>query len=135
MSYCCFIFLCLFLWVPYKQSVTCQVAQVLSWFRYYYQCVKSLHIRSFSGLYFTAFELNTGNQSKYGKIRTTKTPTTDTFYSVYTKMMFSVQDFLSRCAQIRRKLWIYSQLLKISWTENFILYKVYSQKANKSDQS
>ena len=53
--------------------------------------VKSVRIRSFSGLHFPAFELNTeiyfANlpiQSKCGKIWTIKTPNTDTFYTVFT---------------------------------------------------
>ena len=43
-------------------------------------CVKSVRIRSFSGLYFPAFWLNI--QSECGKIRTRKTPNTDTFHTV-----------------------------------------------------
>ena len=49
-------------------------------------CVKSVHIPSFSGPYFPAFGLNTERysvslriQSECGKIRTKKTPNTDTF--------------------------------------------------------
>ena len=54
-------------------------------------CVKSARIRSFSCPYFPAFRLNMGRdtpylfvwiQSKCGKIRTRKTPNTDTFYPV-----------------------------------------------------
>ena len=36
------------------------------------------------------------------------------------KMKFSIKDFFSKCDQIRRKLWIWSHLLKESLTENFI---------------
>ena len=36
------------------------------------------------------------------------------------KMNFSVKDFFSKCEQIRRKLRIYSYLLKKSLTKNFI---------------
>ena len=46
-------------------------------------------VRNFSGPYFLAFELNTERysvslrtQSEYGKIRTKKTPNTDTFHGV-----------------------------------------------------
>ena len=53
------------------------------------QCVKSVRNRSFSGLYFPAFGLNTERyrvslriQSKCGKIRTRKIPETDTFHAV-----------------------------------------------------
>ena len=53
------------------------------------QCVKSVRIRIFSGLYFLTFGLNTERyevcvciQSKCGKIRTRKTPNTDSFYAV-----------------------------------------------------
>ena len=52
-------------------------------------CVKSVHIRSFSGQYFPAFTRNTERysaslcvQSQYGKIRTIKTPNTSTFHAV-----------------------------------------------------
>ena len=36
------------------------------------------------------------------------------------KMKFSIKDFFSKCDQIRRKLRIWSHLLKKSWMENFI---------------
>ena len=52
---------------------------------------KSVHIWSFSDPYFPAFGLNTERysvflrlQSECGKIRTRKTPNTDTFYAVFT---------------------------------------------------
>ena len=54
-------------------------------------CVKSVLIQSFSSLYLTAFGLNADIyivnlriQSKCGKIRTRKTPNTDTFHAVNT---------------------------------------------------
>ena len=60
-------------------------------FKFRIHCVKSVHIRSFSGPSFRAFGLNTETykaslriQSKCGKIRTRKTPNTDTFNSVIT---------------------------------------------------
>ena len=50
-------------------------------------CVKSIHIPSFSGPHFPAFGLNTEIysvnfriHSQCGKMRTRKTPNTDTFY-------------------------------------------------------
>ena len=53
------------------------------------RCVKSVCIRSYCGLYFPAFGLNTErygvslrNQSKCGKIRTRITPNTDTFHTL-----------------------------------------------------
>ena len=52
-------------------------------------CVKSIRIWSFSGLYFLAFGLKTKKyfvslliQSKYGKIRIKKTPNTETFHAM-----------------------------------------------------
>ena len=55
-----------------------------------WHCVKSIRIRSFSGPYFPAFGLNTERyevsfhiQSDYEKIRTRKTPNTDTFHAVW----------------------------------------------------
>ena len=55
---------------------------------YYYDCAKSVHIRSYSGPYFPEFGLNTERyshliQSEYGKIRTRIIPNTDNFYPVY----------------------------------------------------
>ena len=41
------------------------------------------------------------------------------------KMKFSVKDFFSKCDQIRRKLRIWSHLLKKSLMENFIFCAVY----------
>ena len=55
-----------------------------------YHCVKSLHIRSFSGLYIQTLALNTEKygvslriQSECGKIWTRKTPNTDIFFVVH----------------------------------------------------
>ena len=63
--------------------------------------MKSVRIRSFSGPYFPAFGLNTERynvslriQSKRRKIRTRKTPNTDTFYAVYTLGLYSSAAFL-----------------------------------------
>ena len=36
------------------------------------------------------------------------------------KIKFSIKDFSSKCDQIRRKLWIWSHMLKKSLMENFI---------------
>ena len=54
-----------------------------------WHCLKSVRIWSFSGSYFPAFTLNTERcslslrtQSNIGKIRTGKTPNTDTFHTV-----------------------------------------------------
>ena len=40
------------------------------------------------------------------------------------KIKFSIKDFFSKCDQIRRKLWIWSYLLKKSLMENFIFCAV-----------
>ena len=40
------------------------------------------------------------------------------------KMKFSIKDFFSKCDQIRRKIRIWSHLLKKSLTENFIFWAV-----------
>ena len=55
-----------------------------------HHCVKCVHIRSYSGLCFPAFALNTERcgvcfviQSECGKVRTRITPNTDTFYAVH----------------------------------------------------
>ena len=39
-------------------------------------------------------------------------------------MKFSIKDFFSKCSQIRRKLRIWSHLLKKSFMENFIFCAV-----------
>ena len=48
-----------------------------------------------------------------------------TYYYTAQKMKFSVEDFFSKCGQIRRKLRIWSHLLKKSFMENFILCAVH----------
>ena len=40
------------------------------------------------------------------------------------KMKFLIKDFSSKCDQVRKKLWIWSHLLKKTLTENFIFYAV-----------
>ena len=62
-----------------------------------YHHVKSVRIRSFSGSYFPAFGLNTGRYrvslripSECGKIRTRKSPNTDTFHAVYGNYYYKV---------------------------------------------
>ena len=55
-----------------------------------YHCVKSVHIRNYSGPYFPVFELKTERDgvslrihSEFGKMRTRITPNTDTFHAVH----------------------------------------------------
>ena len=43
---------------------------------------------------------------------------------LHKKMKFSIKDYFSKCDQIRRKLWIWSHLLKKSLMENFIFCAV-----------
>ena len=43
----------------------------------------------------------------------------------YTEMKFSLEDFFSKCDQVRRKLRIWSHLLKKFLMENFIFSAVY----------
>ena len=60
---------------------------------FFFHCVKSVVIWSFSGPYFPAFGLNTEScevsllciQSKCGKMRTRKSPNTDTSHAVHLK--------------------------------------------------
>ena len=40
------------------------------------------------------------------------------------KMKFSIKDFVTKCGQIRRRLWIWSHSLKKCQIENFIFYAV-----------
>ena len=56
----------------------------------HFHCVKSVRIRSYSGLHFPAFEVSTERygvsfriQSDCGKMRTRIIPNTDTFYAVF----------------------------------------------------
>ena len=58
-----------------------------------FDCVKSVCIQSFSGLYFPASGLNMERnwvflriQSECGKVRTRKTPSTDTFHTVFVNL-------------------------------------------------
>ena len=64
-------------------------------------CVKSVHIRGYSGSYFPAFGLNTERygvsfqiQSECWIIQTRKTPNTDTFYAVNDKLVNARQSML-----------------------------------------
>ena len=59
-------------------------------------CIQNARMPNFSGPYFSAFGLNTERygvflhiQSKCGKIRTRKTPNTDTFHTVTPTTIFS----------------------------------------------
>ena len=61
-----------------------------------FHCVKSVCIRSFSDLYFSAFGLNTERygvshriESKCGKIRTKKSPNTNTFHAMFPRVQDS----------------------------------------------
>ena len=67
-------------------------------------CVKSCHIWNVSGPGFSSFGLNTEiyrvnlcSQSKYGKMRTRKTPNMDTFHAVWSHLLkkFLIEDFTS----------------------------------------
>ena len=56
------------------------------------------------------------------------------FPSTARKMKFSMKDFFSKCSQIHRKLWIWSNLLKEFLMGNFIscsvmlmMYVMYSE--------
>ena len=49
------------------------------------------------------------------------------------KMKFSIKDFFSKCDQIRRKLRIWSHLLKKSLMENFIFCAANLQKQSSRD--
>ena len=64
-------------------------------------CVKSVHIRSFSGPHCPTFGLNTEEysvslriQPKCWKIRTRKTPNTDTFHIVMTSILVKSTHFM-----------------------------------------
>ena len=71
------------------------------YYNYKEHCVKCVRIRSFSGPHFPAFWLDTERysvsfriQSTCGKIRTIKTPNTDTFHAV--EIIESVRNFQRR---------------------------------------
>ena len=73
------------------------------------QCVKSVCIQSFSGLYFPAFGLNTerysvslGIQSECGKIGTKKTPYMNTSYDYERRFKKPIKKF--RCSFLRKYL-------------------------------
>ena len=74
---------------PFQPIIPFLTRGFLVFSRGYIHCVKSVRIRSFSDPYFATFGLNKeiyyvnlGIQSKYGKMRTRKTPNMDTFYPV-----------------------------------------------------
>ena len=70
-------------------------------------CVKSVRIRSYSGLHFPAFELNMERysvslriQSECGKIRTRATPNTDTFIYRFTRVNLQSKSYKSDLTKI-----------------------------------
>ena len=72
-------------------------------------CVKIVRIRSYSGLYFTAFTLNTERygvslsiQFECGKIQTRITPNTDNFYAVIMVSRFNVIQCLQQIPSFTR---------------------------------
>ena len=40
------------------------------------------------------------------------------------KIKFSIKDFFNKCEPMRSFMWIWSHLMKKSWTENWIFYAV-----------
>ena len=52
------------------------------WVRVQLQSLKSVHVQSFSGPYFPALGLN-ARKCENGKMRTRRSPNTDTFHAVY----------------------------------------------------
>ena len=81
-------------------------------------CVKSVHIRGYSGSYFPAFGLNTERygvsfqiQSECWIIQTRKTPNTDTFYAVNDKLVNARQSMLD---------WVLNTSLYSMWS-NFLI--------------
>ena len=82
----------------YKSAKPCQIFQIINKWWFIKLCVKSFHIKSFSGPFFPALGLNTESYSvnirircKCGKIWTRKSPNTDTFYAVN---YFTIINFL-----------------------------------------
>ena len=70
----------------------CELNSYLKGYHAYMPCVKSVHIRSYSGPHFPEFGLNRKRysvslriQSECGKMRTRITPSTHTFYAVMIK--------------------------------------------------
>ena len=73
-------------------------------------------------LFYSYNQLIKGNQAHVFNIENTK----KLMYTAQ-KMKFPITDFFSKCDQIRRKLRIWSQLLKESIMENFIFCAVIEQ--------
>ena len=53
-------------------------------------------------------------------------PHSNSLHSATQKQKFSIKDLFSKCGQIRRKLWIWSHLLKKSFMGNFIFWVVWT---------
>ena len=77
------------IWTIFAQSCPTPSWNIILYFLLKDTALKSVWIRSFSGPYFPSFGLNTEKygvslriQSECGKIRTRKTPNTDTFHAV-----------------------------------------------------
>ena len=94
-------------------------------------CVKSVRIWSFSGTYSPAFGLNKKRcflslciQSECGKIRTRKTPNTDTFhavsvFSVFVKLLVSDLRFLYQYTFSRMLTMEFSQIFRVDLVSVF----------------
>ena len=85
----------------FSRNVThrsCCWIQLMKWIQLKHcHYVKSVRIRSFTGPYFPAFKLNTERysvsvriQSKCGRIRTRKTPNTNTLHAVSSMSQFTM---------------------------------------------
>ena len=71
--------------------------------------MKNVRIRSYSGPYFPAIELNT--ESECGKIRTRITPNMNTFYAAICTQKMSVNALLHYLFASIRKMFVLDQLL------------------------
>ena len=96
--------------------------------------LKSVRIRSFSGLYFSAFGLNTETcsvsvhiHSECGKIRARKTPNTNNFYSVFdiAIILFS-RNYCSTVLLVLYKTILYDTIIckEVSLLFNAVIYYI-----------
>ena len=87
--------------------------------------VKSLKIDNLQKHWSNIVCLNRSYHFKFVKVCFHKTFSIHSLmHSLHKKMKFSIEDFFSKCDQIRRKLGIWSHLLKKYLIENFIFCTV-----------
>ena len=116
---CCFCHL----FTTFLINANCKTIKIVY---FVFHCLKSVHIRSYSGPHFPEFRLNKERnsvslhiQSEYGKMRTRIPLNTDTFYAVYTCRCWSLFSTISFPSQV---LHLHDEMME-KCSQKFLSYK------------